>query len=282
MKLAPGRILPILIFFVLLSSQYACSIERKIAKEYISQRNQLSLLVIPPDYLYKVSLKEWEIDSAEELSEWELDSLLYDNSLFLKEVSDSLFLDYYTGNYIAEMEAYGFKVYPQDSLTSFLDGKNNAFIVNMAQLELEEYIMPFEEEAEYGEYLYYHVVDLNAVNLNSWFEVSRVNGSDEAGVHFSSMHATDGLDGFFKFNFFTGDVKFIYQIDTLGVDVLYRLAALAGYTYAGYTFDYMLNKYIDKRMDEEGRQRSSVYYHYMRQKAYLLPAKDDERFFPME
>ena len=147
----------------------------------------------------------------------------------------------------------------------------------MAQLEVEEYVMPIKEEAEFGEYVYYHNIDLNALNLNSWFEITPVNDNEDPGLLFSSMYATDGLEGYFKFNYFTGDVKFMYQIDTLYMDRVYRLAALSGYIYAGYTFDYLLNKYIDKRMQEEGRQRSKIYYHYSR-KGYLVPGKDDERF----
>lgn len=282
MKIATGKITTVFIMLLLLSFFSSCSVERKIAKEYIVQRSQLNLLIIPPDFLYKVSLKEWQIDSAGELTEWEIDSALFENSLFLREVSDSVFLDYYAGNYIAEMAAYGINVYPQDSLTTFLDGKNNAYIINMAQLELEEYIMPVKQEEVFGESVYYHILDLNAVNLNSWFEISKVNGDDEAGVYFSSMHATDGMEGYFRFNYFNDDVKFVYEIDSLGLDIIYKLAALAGHTYAAYTFDFLLNKYIDKRMDEEGLNRSNVFYHFNRYNNYLHPAKNEEWFIPLE
>lgn len=266
--------------FLILSGLASCSLERKVAREYIEKDHSRSLLVIPPSFIFKVSLKEWQLDSAEMLADSEIDSLLFENSLYLKYIDDSIFLDYYISNYIAEMEGYGFEVYVEDSLSAFLTGKNNAFIVNMAQLELEEYVMPIKEEEEFGGYIYYEVIDLNAVNLNSWFEISRVNGNENVELFFSSMYATDGLDGLFKYNYFTGEVQFQYEIDTLTLDAIYRLGALAGYTYAGYTFDYLLNSYIDKRMQEEGRYRSDVFYHYNRQQRYLTPANN--RFIPME
>lgn len=274
-------IISISILFILgLSS---CSIERKIAMEYIGDESErLSVLVIPPDYLFMTSLKEWQTDTLEGLDQRETDSVLFANSSYLRYVDDSVFMDYYTANYIAELKAYGFEVYPQDSLTVFLTGRQNAFIVNMAQLELEEYIMPVKEEAVFGEYLYYEIIDLNAMSLNSWFEVNRVNGEEESATFFASMYATDGLDGMFKFNYFTGGAKFVYSIDTLDIDKIYRLAALAGHTYAAYTFDYLLNKHIDKKMLEEGRLRSDTYYHFIRQKGYLRPAGPEERFFSME
>jgi len=269
----------LLTFVILLIS--SCSPERKIAKEYIANDSTRSVLVIQPEYIYKTSLKDWEIDSAKQLDEQTLDSLLWENSLYLKYLDDSLFLNYYLGNYLAEMEAFGFRVYGEDSLMSFLSGNTNAFIVNIAQLELEEYVMPIKEEEQFGEYIYYEVIDLNAINLNSWFEVSRVNEEEDKAMFFASHYLTDELEGFFKHYYFTGEVQFQYDIDTMLVDEIYKLAALTGHLYAGYTFDYLLNKYIDKRMEEDGLNRSNVYYHYNRQKRYLTTAGEDDKFMPL-
>jgi hypothetical protein len=227
-------------------------------------------------------LKDWQIDSADELTEWELDSVLFENSLYLQYIDDSIMLDYYTSNFINELKAYGFNVYGEDSLMSFLNGQQNAFIVNMAQLEIEEYVMPIKEEEEFGEYIYFEVIDLNAVNLNSWFEVSRVNDDERVDVFFTSLYATDDLEGFFTFNYFTGDVGFRYSIDTLRMDEIYQLGAVAGYTYAGYTFDYLMNTYIQKRLLEEGLYSTNTYYHYNRRKGYLVPASEERRFLPLE
>lgn len=268
--------------FVMLSAFTSCSLERKIAKEYITNDTTRSVLVIPPDLVFKKSLKEWTIDSAARLDSRTLDSLLWTSSLYLQYVDDSAFIDSYLRNYTSEMEALGFRVYGQDSLLSFLSGKPDAFIINIAQLELEEYVMPIREEAEFGEYIYSEVVDLNAVNLNSWFEISRVNGEEEKALFFTSHYLTDGLEGLFKQNPFSGEVQFSYSIDTLLVEEIYLLAALAGKIYAGYTFDFLLNKYIDSRVEEEGQGRSEIYYHFDRRRRFLGSAGDDERFIPME
>lgn len=272
-------ILSLILFIGILVS---CSFERKLAREYVKSEENRSVLIIPPDYLFKTSLKEWQVDSINENDEWTRDSILFENSLYLKNIEDSVLLEYYISNYINELKAYGFNVYGEDSLMSFLNGQQNAFIINMAQLEIEEYIMPIKEEAEFGEYIYFEVIDLNAVNLNSWFEISRVNDNESVDVFFTSLYATDDLEGFFTFNYFTGDVGFRYSIDTLLVDEIYQLSAIAGYTYAGYTFDYLMNTYIQKRLLEEGLYSSNIYYHYNRRKKYLVPASENRRFLPLE
>lgn len=273
------RILTSLVMLLILFS--SCSIERKIAKEYIANDSTRSVLLIPPDYLFKTSLKEYEIDSAKDLDNITLDSLLWEKSLFLKHIDDSVFMDHYLGNYVSEMMALGFKVFEEDSLLSFLSGDKNSFIVHIAQLELEEFVMPIEEEEQFGEYIYQEVIDINAINLNSWFEISRVNEEEDKAMFFASHYLTDGLEGFFRHFYFTGEVKFQYAIDTMLVDEIYKLGAIAGYLYAGYTFDYLLNKYIDKRMFEEDLGRSDIYYHYNRQKRYL-GITEDNKFIPME
>ncbi len=273
---------PIILLVITLLVFSSCSMERKIAKEYIANDSTRSVLIIPPDYIFKNSLKDWEIDSADELDTETLDSLLWVQSLFLQYINDSIFMDYYMSNYIGELEALGFKVYEEDSLLSFLSGKSNAFIVNIAQLELEEYVMPIKESEQFGEYLYYEVIDLNAINLNSWFEISRVNEEEDKAMFFASHYMTDAMEGFFKNYYFTGEVQFRYEIDTLMVDQIYKLGALAGYLYAGYTFDYLLNKYIDKQTLEDDQGRSNIYYHYNRGSRYLGAAKEEERFIIME
>ena len=126
------------------------------------------------------------------------------------------------------------------------------------------------------------VIDLNAIDLNSWFDISRVNDEEDKAMFFASHYLTDELEGFFKHYYFTGEVQFRYDIDTMLVEEIYKLAALSGHLYAGYTFDYLLNKYIDKRMEEEGLSRSQIYYHYNRQKRYLTTAKEEDRFIPLD
>jgi len=273
-------ILILIAFIAVLTS--SCSIEKKIAKEYLRDDSTRTVLLIPPDYIFKKSLKEWQLDSAGALDKWTRDSLLLEESMFLKNIDDSLFLYHYLGNYVAELQNLGFKVYGQDSLISFLSGQSRAFIVNMAQLEIEEYIMPVKEEEQFGDYVYYEEVDLNAINLNSWIEISRVNEDEDKALFFASHYLTDDLEGYFRYYFFTGEVVFNYDIDTIPMENIYRLAALAGYTYAGYTFDYLMNKYIDKRMEQETRDRSKIYYHYSRNGNYIDEAKEDQRFIPMK
>lgn len=273
---------PIILLTLVAAITASCSIERKFAREYVKDDTTRTVLLMSPDYIFKKSLKEWEVDSVDELDEWTLDSILLEKSMFLKRIDDSLFLDFYLRHFVDELQKLGFIVYGEDSLVTFLSGKPNAHIINLAQLEIEEYIMPYREEEQFGDYIYFEVIDLNAINLNSWIEISKVNEEEDKALFFASHYLTDEMEGYFRYYYFTGEVGFNYEVDTIPMSNIYKLGALAGYEYAGYTFDYLMNKYIDKRMEQEGRERSKIYYHYSRRGNYIDEAEEDERFIPME
>lgn len=276
------KIAAVVSIVILLIVFYSCSVEKKFAREFVKNDSTHNVLVMPPAFLFKTSLKDYEVDDADELDEWVLDSLLYENSIYLKYIVDSVFLHDYYYNYCMELEELGFIVHNQDSLLDFLTGNPGAYIFNMAQIELEEYLMPIVEKAEFDYTLYYQVINLNAVNVNSWLEISSMNEEENKELLFSSLFITDELEGFFRYNYLTGNVKYDFEIDTLFLDEVYELAKLAGYLYAGYTFDYLMNQYIDRRMEEKGRYRNSIYYHYNRKPKYIMPAKEDQKFIPME
>lgn len=271
-------LLPAIILILL----FSCSMEKKLARQFVRNDTSRTVLVIPPYFLYKISLKDYEVDNAEELTEWELDSVLYENSIFLQYVWDSIFIQDYYNSYCNGLTELGYSVYPEDSLQNFLQGKPDAFIFNLAQLELEEYVMPVVEKEEFEDYLYYQVFNLNAINVNSWLEISSMNEEESKELFFSSLFLTDELEGYFRYNYFTGDVKYYYELDSLNLDMIYDLGELAGSLYASYTFDYFMNKFIDQRMQELGKWRSRIYYHYDWEHRYIRPAKEDEKFIPME
>jgi hypothetical protein len=235
--------------YLLLASLFmivnACSVERELAKQYLETGIQEDVMVMIPDHVYKTSLKQYEIDSAEEMDEWTLDSTLYAKSLFIQYISDSLFLEQYTGSYITELKKLGIRVYIEEWMDTFLLLQKPALVINLTQIEIEEYVMPFRDEELIEEYLFYKEIDLNMVCINSWFELTRMNTEDEEKqVLFASHYVSDEFDGYFKFYPFTGEVSYSYSIDTLVVNEIYGLAAFLGRKYAGYTFDYFLNMHI--------------------------------------
>ena len=258
-------------FFFLLNS---CSVEYKIAKEFVDAPNNISLLVFTPDYILKNNLKTYEYPVYDSLSGDELDSALFFNSLFLQNINDSIFFENYVNNLNLGLSRYGFKVFPEYMLDSFLLIQSDTYILNIAQIQLEEYVLTYTAEEYFDEYLFSETIDLNAVNINSWFEITKLNSDEnEKKVLYASHVVFDDMRGSFSQNVFTGEVTFSYRIDQMTENDIYELSALLGAKYAGYTFDYFLNNYIIKHLPEN--IHSDKYLHYNPYRKTLTPVYDD-------
>ena len=69
---------------LLLSSCYP---EYKLAKSFIESRPDVSILILPGDYVFKKNLKKENIGDTIGMTNWEIDSARMANSVFLKDIS---------------------------------------------------------------------------------------------------------------------------------------------------------------------------------------------------
>lgn len=245
----------VLSFIVLLS----CSAERKLAVEYVKKREPASALLIAPDFSYKYNFKIPDIENFFELSGAQKDSTLFFNSDLLQYIDDSVLFASYLKGLSTGLANYGFRTYSGESARKFIESGSDGLIINLAQLELEEYLDSISDEASYSEeenynYQFY----LNAINFNSWFEIARVNHQDTTLVLYTSNKITDKFEGGYQYFPFTGDVKYYYSIDSMTVDDVYKSAYSYSYYYAGLIFDYLMNEYVRTHLDA-GKQPLGYY-----------------------
>ncbi|OQX81808.1 MAG: hypothetical protein B6D64_01635 [Bacteroidetes bacterium 4484_276] len=253
--------------------------ERKIAKGFLTIKDSLSVLLIQPGYIYKTNAKTWEIENFEDLSGWVQDSILYDKSLFIKEVDDSIFFEKYFSGLQNGLINLGITVFNQDRIVDFMNVKGTAFQVAVVQLELEEDIYPYRAEEIFDDTVaYYEDFNLNTVNVNNWYEITKLN--DPLAINnllYASHYVMDELEGRFANNIFTGEVKFKYNLTPMDVNKIYNLAQMLGEKYAGYVFDYMLNEHVYRNIGNH--VRPGTYFHYDPQIKTLYPAGADRFIF---
>jgi len=139
--------------------------------------------------------------------------------------------------------------------------KSPAYIFNIAQIELEEHYNVHEDKQEFGDYIYYKKVDLNAVSYNFWFELSELNDENEfTHLFYVSETINDLVYGYFTENAFTGRVKYKFNKNEMDLDVVYRYCNIFGERYAGYTFDYLMNDYIEENWPLNKKRRYFMQY----------------------
>jgi hypothetical protein len=234
----------------ILGLMISCSPEYPIARTYVKQMPKGSVLLMRPDFVYKSNQLRFEL--SDRMSETEKDSVAFYRSRFVQYVSDSVFLDNYVNSFIDRLLTGGFDVYAQDYLDSFMNAGTPAYIVNLAQLQLEESRdTTYEETGESDDEGNYSYQDLqiNTVRLSSWIEVTELNADSGKmkKLFFASSLARDGVTGHLSI-VPPGEFRYTYSIDSLNMNDLYDLASQSGKTYGNYLYDYFMNEYIRKSL----------------------------------
>lgn len=270
------KILSSILIIVIISS---CNPEKKLAIEFASKAKTKSLLVLAPEYLFKTNLKTYIMDSLDIADDENKDSLLLVHSEYLSDLNDSLFIVNYMLGYTKTLNSYGFRTFNQNQMEQFLSIDSNSYQVNIAQIEIEETLYTFRDEVDVYDRNYYHDHHLNAVYVNSWFEIYNLsNNENNNQIYFTTDMISDIPDGSFDYDIFSGKVRYMYNIDSLKADVLYDFAYRLGTEYAGYTFDFLLNDELNREIHPDAR--SNKYWRYNPGSHIFYPATDD-KFIPI-
>ncbi len=237
-----GFLLAVALSMVLLSS---CSVEKKLGKEFNETRSDSLVLVLSPDYLFKNNLKTYLVPGLDTLPEYVQDSLLLDNSLFLKQLSDTGILNEFNRNFVERLKEYHFTVLEEPALDSFMTAGSTGLLVNIAQISMEEFVYPYSFDYNLvDESLTVDSIDLNAISMNIWIEVSHLNAVKKNKVFFASEFITDDLEGYFRQYIFSSEIQFEYSIDTITLQDIDSLSISMGKRCASYLYDFFLNLYI--------------------------------------
>ncbi|OFY49227.1 MAG: hypothetical protein A2W85_15150 [Bacteroidetes bacterium GWF2_41_31] len=265
------------VIVVLALSIQACTIERKTAVAFTKKANVTSLIVLQPDQLFKINQKLYLLDSLGPVDEDREAEVLLENSLFLKDLNDSRFVDNYMLGYKNELARFGFHVYDASTLDKIPAKDSNVIQVSVAQIELEETLYPFRDETQIYGQNYFHDHQLNAVFVNSWFDITPLN--NKSSIYFATDMLVDQVESTFDYDVFSDQVRYMYNLEPMSTDMLYQFAYDLGRVYAGYTFDYLLNTELDRVLPPEDRTDRYWRYDPFSQTFFLA---GEDRFISLE
>ena len=210
----------------------SCTLERKLGQEFLAKTPEINIELISPGNLFKYNHKGEKISGFDSLTAPQQDSALFADNRFIRNIDDSIFLDRYVNSFIDELRAIGFRVYVDGMVDSLFRIMPQSYVVNMAQVQLDEYILPFEDSEPIGDSVFYKTYDLNAVDAAAWIEVNKYNAVKPVKtVLYSSFTASDGFSGSFIVD---GEmnIRYRYRIDSLEVNDIYDLASFSGRRHA--------------------------------------------------
>ena len=209
-----------------------CQTDLKLAKRYVSERNDIKAAVYFPEQA------EVKVEYNTQLGK---------KTEVLNGFNQNLFLDVMYNAYAEEMGHYGVEVYvPEDINQVPVDSTH--WLVMLSRMEISGRITEYEDYlfSDTDEYSYKH--PLNTVNVASWFEI---NDSVWKPVLFCEHNLMDGFDSKTDYSFWTQKLDYSYTIDTLDLDDIYNYAVYLGKLYAGYTYDYMMNSYVSAELKKQ-------------------------------
>ncbi|MBU1014146.1 MAG: hypothetical protein KKG99_14190 [Bacteroidetes bacterium] len=235
--------------------------ERKLAKNYVKTKDKKSVLVFFPSELSKLNLKAYRMPAKDSLQFSDIDSFLMNRSLFLQYINDSVFMAKCKQGMIKELNNNGINVYEYDQMNEFKKLNDSSYVLNLAQMQLEEYIYQDSAEDFIDGLNYKYYIELNAINLNSWFELKRNSLPNELyPILYSSFLVSDSINGTFLESENNDSINFFYVRDTLSLSKIYELAENAGKKYASNLYDYMLNIYVQDHLPKNLGPK--FYFHY--------------------
>jgi hypothetical protein len=168
-------------------------------------------------------------------------------SKVLDSLNQNAFLDIMYLAYADEMKTYGVDVYiPEDADNIPVDSTH--WLVILSNMEIQgfyteyvDHLFDFLDEYNYS-------FSLNTVNVASWFEV---NDGEWHPVLFDEHNLMDDFESYVT-NRRAQVAQYHYDIKPITNDDLYDYAVFLGKRYAGFTYDYMMNRYIEGAMKRKG------------------------------
>ncbi|MFH1160864.1 MAG: hypothetical protein V1733_07940 [bacterium] len=268
------KIFSVVSFLTLVILLGSCTPEYKLAQEFHKSPPDFNLLVMAPDFLYKYNHKGERIDGFADMNEAQQDSALFWSSDFVQYLSDSTFLEIYMNNFLDELRRLHFTVYLDSAVDSFLMQQPQSYVVNIAQLQVDEYTYPYEDEEYFSDTLFIKRFELNAVDVSVWLELSKLNSSKGSRTALYTSHmANDDVAGNFGIDPFSLNVQYHYRIDSLALSGIYDMAGYLGKIHASYLYDFFLNQYIAYHLPQG--YETPVYYHYNRFRRSFVPVEED-------
>ena len=259
----------------------ACSVERQMGRKYIARADSTSFLVLFPAEVFVVNKKNENFDGSFLFSEAQKDTSLFRNSVLLPFLNDEAILTPFKESFVKELSNYGYRVYDTTQMDQFMAVEHHSRVLNVAQIELQEYLTSYEDAVTVDEQVYTKVIYLNGINIGSWFEISPINEVEKAKIPvlFATHDLTDRWNGYFVQRFLTGEIEYRLEIDSLQPNDVFNFAAYLGRLYAAYTFDYMLNRDIKSKTPLQ--EQTESYYRYDPYQKRLF-VTDQDKFIELE
>jgi hypothetical protein len=261
-----------LVFLIIVNTALlfaSCSPERKLASRFVKNVPKPSVLVLLPEAVFKENLK-WTVEK-DSVTDTIQSALVIDN------LQDKTVLDAFTLTFTNELSKYGLTAYTDKSMEDFMMLDSSAWMINIAQIELQEYTTQYTDNQSFFGNDFSSDFALNGINSAFWFEFNPVNGNENQlpEIMFAANDLYDKFEGRFIMDVTTGELTYQLDLDTITNQDFMNQINFTARLLAGYTFDYLMNRYVGENYPD-----ADQYFRYDPFRKRLYETLDD-RFVPL-
>lgn len=238
----------------------SCGSEFRLANRFVRQSPQIQVAVYFPEAA-EVSL----VPDGEGTYSSVLDS-----------VNQNQFLDIMYAAYAEELGSYQLKVYVPDNPDQIqVDSLHWLVILSKVEMqglytEYVDHLFDFMNDYDY-------TFSLNTVNVASWLDV---NDGEWHPTLFDEYNLRDDFNSYVTRSRENG-TQYHYQITPLKADDVYDFAVYLGRRYAAFTYDYMLNCFVETSMKPKNESPRFKLHWDSREGSYYFQL-DDEGFIELK
>ena len=253
----------------------SCSEQQSVARRFVKNNRKTVVALYLPERLIKKNLRNDSIPP--ELADSSLQTqiaYLEKQVKVIDKINDDKYLDIIYLSMKDALSDYGLDIEYWETETSQPDSTH--WVIEIPQIEVTEVCDPQEFCDWVGDYRYCLDVPVDLVNVAVWFNLAN---DTTLVTTFTEQNYFNDTDVSFDIDYQNSKVVSKTYCDTINIDGFYRFASILGCLYAGYCYDYLLNKYIDSHengpIDPVNRYRYDPYerYFYKTNSDYLIEIK---------
>ena len=239
-----------------------CVPEKKIAAEYLTTRQNINIVLRAPQWVKMVSQIPDSIDSIPNMIEEDKYYAKLKKSRIISELSESILMNNYITSMKRGLELMGYKTYLVSDQDTIMPVKDNAILINIGQIELDEGIHPIRDEVKYKNHVYTADFDLGKIELHFWIELNRLENGVPAKsprVFYTTFNKISEFEGHFNLDEATNTMK--YYSKSLDITRAYVMGTMIklGYNHAIGLNTLLMNEYIGYKLpDKPNRALLSV------------------------
>ncbi len=250
----------------------SCTTSHRLASRYVTKKQDVHVLLIAPLEMNKGFDKTRALPGGNDNRQGQ-DTL---TARLLPMVNDSVFMKVYTDALVLHLKRLRVNVKLLQPGDSLLQAADSVFLFRIAQMELLEFPDVFIAEQFYHETTFQTLLPRTNLEISSWFEFL-APGAGLPEVLYSAQQTSDYFSGRFNFTIRAFEPVFNYVPYYLDEADIYNLAAFAGEKNAGYIFDHLMNRYVEKKL---GRRPAR---HFLYDPYYMeLRRSGNDRFIRIE